>query len=218
MRGMTLSPGLAKGQACLFGEKLSVPQRSLGPGEAAPEAERLEEAVAHTRRELLALRDRVSREIGGREASIFEAHLLFLDDPYLKSEVERKLFGERKGLEQAIAEVMAESERLLSAVDDPYLRERAVDMRDVGRRLLRHLIGRSQEAFLATHDEVVVVAEELTPSQTVGLDRRKVRGFVTERGRGHLSRRYPGKNNGGAGGFWGQGRAPAHLPRGPAHH
>ncbi|MDZ7384675.1 MAG: phosphoenolpyruvate--protein phosphotransferase [candidate division KSB1 bacterium] len=181
-RGVPLSPGLAMGQACLFGEHLAVPQRSLRPGEAAEELERLEHAVAQTRRELTELRDGVRKEIGAREAEIFEAQLLFLDDPYLKSEVERKLFVERKGLEQALAEVMEESERLLSAVEDPYLRERAVDMRDVGSRLLRHLMGRRQEAFLAAHEDVVVVAEELTPSQTVGLDRGKIKAFVTARG------------------------------------
>ncbi|MCR4437630.1 MAG: phosphoenolpyruvate--protein phosphotransferase [bacterium] len=182
LRGLPLSPGLAIGHACLMGERLAIPQRTLRPGEASQELARLEGAIAQTRRELLDLRDGVKRELGPREAEIFEAHLLFLDDPYLKREVEQKLFGERKGLEQAIAEVMEESERLLSAVEDAYLRERAVDLRDVGTRLLRHLLGRSQQDFFAAHDEVVVVAEELTPSQTVGLDRHKVKAFVTERG------------------------------------
>ncbi len=182
LRGLALSPGLAMGEACLVGERLAIPQRTLAPGEAAQELLRLEEAVERARRELLAIRSGVKTELGAREAEIFDAHLLFLDDPYLKREVEQKLFVEHKGLEQAIAEVMAESERMLSAVEDSYLRGRAADVRDVGSRLLRHLLGRSQYDFFAAHAEVVVVAEELTPSQTVGFDRGKVKGFVTERG------------------------------------
>ncbi|MGQ9560728.1 MAG: phosphoenolpyruvate--protein phosphotransferase [Candidatus Oleimicrobiaceae bacterium] len=181
-RGLALSPGLAMGEACVVGERLAVPQRTLAPGEAAQELLRLEEAVDKTRRELVAIRNVVKKELGAREAEIFDAHLLFLDDPYLKREVERKLFVEHKGLEQAIAEVMADSERMLSAVEDSYLRGRAADVRDVGSRLLRHLLGRSQHEFFAAHADVVVVAEELTPSQTVGFDRSKVKGFVTERG------------------------------------
>jgi len=170
------------GEACLMGERPAIARRTLGPGEAAQELLRLRQALEQTRRELITIRDEVKKELGAREAEIFDAHLLFLDDPYLMREVEHRLFAEHKGLEQAIAEVMEDAERLLSTVDDSYLQGRAADVRDVGSRLLRHLLGRSQQDFFATHTDIVVVAEELTPSLAVGLDRYRVKGFVTERG------------------------------------
>ena len=182
LHGIALSPGIAIGVACIIGRKLPIPKRKIRSGEEKREKERLQRAVEATKIELTKLRDRVRRELGKRESDIFEAHLLFLDDLYLRTVVEFKLVHDRKNLELALAEVMEESEQMLSRVDNPYLRERALDIRDVGSRLLEHLLGTERQYFLDEHDDVVIVADELTPSQTVGLERAKIRGFVTERG------------------------------------
>ncbi len=182
LRGIALSPGIAIGVACIIGSKLPIPKRKIRAGEAKYEKERLEKAVQATREELTTLRDQVKQELGKRESDIFDAHLVFLDDLYLRTLVEYKLVHDRKNLEHALAEVIEESEKMLGTVDNAYLRERALDIRDVGSRLLEHLLGRERMDLLEEYSEVIIVADELTPSQAVGLDRSKIRGFITERG------------------------------------
>lgn len=177
-----MSPGIACGAACIIGGKLPIPRRKLRPGEELAEKERLKSAIEIARSELTHLRDSVRQEIGKSESDIFDAHLLFLDDPYLQRVIEHKLVDERKNLEQALSEMIEESEQMFGKVDNAYLRERALDIRDVGSRLLDHLLGGERKYLFDEYEDVIIVADVLTPSQAVGLDRKKIRGFITERG------------------------------------
>jgi len=180
--GLVVSPGLGRGRVCTLGGPPVVERRTIKASEIPQELSRLERALAAVRKELLGLRDRVRDEVGGSEAAIFDAHLLFLEDPYLRSRIIQKLVEEHINVEAALQDVLRDSAGVLESVSDGYLRERAQDIRDVGERVLEHLAGEERERLFCEVEEIVLVGEELTPTQTARLDRRRIRGIVTSRG------------------------------------
>jgi phosphotransferase system enzyme I (PtsI) len=143
---------------------------------------RLDAALVTAASELLALRDDVSKRIGRTEADIFTAQVLVLEDPDLRNRILRVIEEKHINAEAALSEVIDTYIRTLDAVPDTYVRERAADVRDVGRRLLSVLIERQGPDGLNVPDGAIVVADELLPSVTARLDLERVRALVTERG------------------------------------
>jgi phosphotransferase system enzyme I (PtsI) len=147
------------------------------------EMDRLQAALAQTRRDLLEIQGQVARAVGQSEASIFDAHLLVLEDEMLLGEVRRRIEVERINCDAAYHEVAEKFAAALGALDDDYLKERAADIRDVTGRVLDHLLGRTTERDLGQLQEPsVILAPELSPSTTAMLDVRKVLGFATDGG------------------------------------
>jgi len=180
IRGIAASPGIAVARA--------VRSPAAGAGQTAPrpscaesaetETERYAAAVAASRAELEALRDKTAAELGALKAEIFLAHLTILKDPELSAEVLRRIKEEKASAPDALrgaADLFAE---LLSQVDDELIAARVADIRDVSRRVLGHLEG-TAAAALVLSEESVVVAEDLTPSETAQLDRKYAAAFVT---------------------------------------
>ena len=180
--GLKVSPGLGMGKVCVIGEALKAPRWKITPDQVPQELKRLEEAIARARVELQAIRDDLRERVGKRESDIFDAHLLFLDDPYLREGIEKKVAREHLNVEAALEDVIQESARKLATVKDGYLRERAQDILDVGERLLHHLLGEKQRCLVDEESDLVLVADQLKPANTAHLDRRKIKGVVTERG------------------------------------
>ena len=165
-----------------FHEEEAIPFRDLQEGELDAEVARFEAALLATRAELLALQERLSQSSSASDASIFDAHLLVLEDPSLIDEVLKGIRRERHNAEFVFQGVSHKFINTLASIDDPYLRERAVDLEDVARRVLRHLLGKSGQC-LGGHDRShIIVADELTPSDTAMLNRDNVAGFITEKG------------------------------------
>jgi phosphotransferase system enzyme I (PtsI) len=183
LKGLPLAPGIAEGKVMIhFHEEEAIPFRDLQEGELDAEVARFEAALLATRAELLALQERLSRSSSASDASIFDAHLLVLEDPSLIDEVLKGIRRERHNAEFVFQGVSHKFINTLASIDDPYLRERAVDLEDVARRLLRHLLGKSGQC-LGGHDRShIIVADELTPSDTAMLNRDNVAGFITEKG------------------------------------
>jgi len=180
--GIAVSPGLACGKACILGGAPVIPKRKVDIGDIQKELSRLTKAIEESKRQLQQIKAKVEKEMGPEEARVFEAHLLFLEDAYFYSQIEKKLIDKGITLEMAIEEVIRDSAELLKETRDPYLRERAQDIRDVGKRLLRNLLGYKRQSLLKGEKDIIIVAEELTPSDTVHLDKERIRGFVTEEG------------------------------------
>jgi phosphotransferase system enzyme I (PtsI) len=159
----------------------TAPRLDIGPSEVAAELERFAMALARAEKELLALKADVAEKIGSSEADIFTAQVLVLHDPSFRNQV-RKIVEERRvNIEAAIAEVIEKFTRAFDAIPDAYLRERAADIRDVGRRVLSALI-EAHGPDGNVPEGSIVVSEELLPSATASLDINQVRAFVTERG------------------------------------
>jgi phosphoenolpyruvate-protein phosphotransferase (PTS system enzyme I) len=185
VRGIAVSPGVCRGKILVLLDNRvdCVPRRAISDEEIPQQIVRLEQAISETRRQLIAVQEKVSSGMGAKDATIFDAHLLVLEDPTLLEEVRRFVEQEKVNVEFAFAEVAEKYAKSLESIDDEYLRERATDMRDVTERLLHNLLGTFQELDLKHLKEpYIIVAYDLAPSRTAMLDKKNVLGFATDVG------------------------------------
>ncbi len=179
--GIGVSPGIARGPVCLSMTLFDVPEKEeISPDGAEAELQRFREAVAETKRQLAHLRDRVAAEAGTDDAFIFDAHLLMLEDPTLLVEVEGRIKRDPQRAEGAFYAVMSRYMDAMSRMDDDYLRERVADIQDIARRVVRVLRGHADEE--AQDHPHILLAQDISPSDTAAMDRAKVLGFASESG------------------------------------
>lgn len=150
--------------------------------DSSAELQRFEEALAASVQELEAIKERTQQELGAKKAEIFESHLLILSDPELLTPVRDKIANELVTAEFALDETAKQFISMFENMKSAYLRERAADMRDVTKRVLTHLLGVKYVNPAEINTEVIVVAEDLTPSDTAQLNRQFVKGFTTNIG------------------------------------
>ncbi len=181
-RGIAASPGLAVGRVCFWSDPKAIPRYTIKPDRVKEELRRLDETLEQSRQQIEDLRQRVEKELGPEEAAIFSSHNLLLDDPSFYAQVEKKLINENLNLEAAVEDATEEMTQIFLKIPDPYLRERANDYRDVGRRVLDNLISYQRQCTVEEGELVVMVARELMPSDTVHFHRQQVGAFVTEFG------------------------------------
>jgi len=182
-QGIGVSPGVAEGEAVVHWQnEEEIPLRSISVDEIPGEITRFESALIATRQELLDIQQRISGAIGTADASIFDAHLLVVEDRTLIDEALRGLERDLHNIEFVFHQVAEKYCRTLAAIDDPYLQERVVDVEDVTRRVIRHLLGKTSRELHKLDRPHIIVAGNLTPSDTALINRDLVRGFVTEQG------------------------------------
>ncbi len=180
--GTPASPGVSIGPAFLLNvEEIRVKKRTLKTGEEVEiELERFNDALEKTRSELESISEQVSDIIEGQQ--LIEVHILLLNDPSIISEVQNRIKNEQVSAEYAVSAVLYDILERFNAIKDPYLRNRSVDVRDVGRRVIANLLGTETEALSTLKSPVILVARDLDPSQTAGLSRRQLLGIVTDLG------------------------------------
>src|SRR5438876_1977772 len=184
-RGIPVSSGVSRGKILVLRRphEDAIPRQHVGDSDLAHEVQRLEQALVDTRHEILQVQRQVSEGLGAQDASIFDAHLLVLEDPTLIEEVSRIILEEKVTAEYAFKKVADKYAQTLSSIDDEYLRERAADMRDVTSRLLNKLTGVDEEIDLSKLKEpCIIISYDLSPSRTALLDRKMVLGFATDVG------------------------------------
>src|SRR5437016_805291 len=184
LRGIPVSGGVCRGKIVVLSKaREAMPRYEVAEKERAQEIQRLEQALTKTRQQILEVQRKVSVAMGAKDASIFDAHLLVLEDPTLIDEVTRVIQEQKINAECAFHEVAEKYGATLSSMDDEYLRERAADMRDGAARVLDNLLGRTEEADLRKLTEpCVIISYDLAPSTTALLDRKLVLGFATDAG------------------------------------
>jgi len=181
LSGIAASNGIAIGKAYRLVEpNLSFEKKSIE--NASAEVDRFRQAIEKAKSELEAIRDRAKVELGADKAAIFEAHLLVLSDPELNSPIEDKIKSENVNAESALKDVSDMFITMFEQMDNEYMRERAADIRDVTKRVLAHLLGVNLPNPSMIAEEVIIVAEDLTPSDTAQLNRQFVKGFTTNIG------------------------------------
>ncbi len=182
--GTGVSPGIAEGRALVM-ERDAAPifRLSLEAGQVEAELRRLEQALAASREQLRAVKERLSREVGAPHAYIFDAHLLMLDDPLLREQAAAIVREQRVNAEWALRSVSENLHTLFSQFSDAYLRERSTDLDDVIGRVQLNLRGSSEAPSLSRlPGPVVLVAGDLTPSEAGELDWERVLAIVTDVG------------------------------------
>jgi len=184
LRGIPASQGVSRSRVVVLDRTRINPAKwGIVEADRAKEEERLKASLADTRSQIVAMQDRLREAMGAKEALIFDSHLLVLEDPMLLEEVSRFIREDLVSAEYAFYSASEKYANALANVEDAYLSERAADVRDVTQRVLANLMGRPTCAGLANLAEpCIVVAHDLTPSDTAMMDSAKVLGFVTEVG------------------------------------
>src|SRR5437764_2321440 len=180
-KGIGVSPGIAIGRAVIVEKRIaSVYRVPIHEEEVAGEVTRFLESLEKTQAELLELKQKVSRSMGEEYASIFEAHAMIVSDASFADKVVQKIEEEQVNAEWALSEVEEELQARFASFDDEYLRERVADVKDVSQRVLVNLQGISHHDVSELTHDVVSLADDLTPSDTIHFNRRPIVGFATE--------------------------------------
>ena len=181
--GAGVSPGSAFGKIHVVRDDLDdVARYRISPSQVPHEIGRFETALIQTRMQILEMQQRIAESIGAKDAAIFDAHLLVVEDRTLIDEVLRKLETDLCNVEWVFQEVATRYAETLNKIDDPYLRERALDIQDVTKRVIRNLQGKAPKTFLGLSEPHILVAHNLTPSDTASMNRERVLGIVTDLG------------------------------------
>lgn len=181
--GIGVSPGVAIGKAFIFDtEEVVVVKRRIDAEQVPAEIARFEDALILTRKEILKIQGEISERLGTEHAEIFNAHLLVLEDRSLIEDVIKKIERERYNIEYVFQQVCRKYADIFSQIADDYLKERASDIRDVTRRVLHNLLGKKREDVSRLKEEVIIVAYDLSPSDTTLMHKDKVISFVTDVG------------------------------------
>ncbi len=181
IKGIAASPGISIAKAFrLQDPDLTVIQsRVSNPGE---EIIRFEKAIDKSRKELTVIQDYATKELGEDKAEIFAAHLLILEDPELINPIKDKIANDRVNAEFALNEVAVMFVSMFENMENQYMKERAADIKDVTKRVLANLLGVSISNPSMISEEVIIIAEDLTPSDTAQLNRKYAKGFTTDIG------------------------------------
>ncbi|MBI3316324.1 MAG: phosphoenolpyruvate--protein phosphotransferase [Candidatus Omnitrophica bacterium] len=183
IKGIAASPGIAIGKAyVLDSEELSIPKKMIKDSGIPREIARFEEALTKTRAEILGIRDKISRELGKEHGDIFNAHLLVIEDRALIEEVIDRIKKEKVTCDFVLSEVLKKYIESFLKIDDEYLRERVSDISDVGRRIIRNLVGAQRTSLSELKEKVILIAYDLSPSDTALMNRKNVIGFATDIG------------------------------------
>ncbi|CAG7839358.1 phosphoenolpyruvate-protein phosphotransferase [Clostridium novyi B str. ATCC 27606] len=180
IKGTGVCPGIAIAKALILKEEeLIVEKKSITDIES--EKIKFNSALLKSREDLQKIHDNVLKDIGKDKAEIFQAHLMILNDPELINPTISKI---ETGLnaEFAFQEVTTQMIQIFESIEDEYLKERAADVRDVSKRVLTYLLGKEVTDVSILPEDVILIAEDLTPSVTASMDKSKVKGFLTNIG------------------------------------
>lgn len=182
IEGIAASPGIAIGKTLLKKEeKIEINKENISENEIENELEKLHSALDDAKESLEELRQETAEKLGDEKAEIFAAHLMILDDPEVIPAFENKIKDDKLTAAAAVKAVVDQYAAMFAAMDDEYLRERGSDIKDVGMRVIKNLLGVNTISD-QIEDNVVIIAEDLTPSDTAQLDTDKVLAFLTKEG------------------------------------
>lgn len=183
-QGIPVSPGVAIGKAYVLRSEdfFAVPKSSIAAEGIPREIVRFEDILTKTRSELFAIRKKIARELGYEHSDIFSAHLLILEDRTLIEDVLSKIKENCVTAEYAFSLVIQRYFHAFAQINDEYLKERVADIKDVSRRILQNLRGEKGDSLVHLKEEVIVIAHDLSPSETAMMDREHVIAFATEIG------------------------------------
>ena len=182
-KGIAVSPGIVIGTVYLFEQTaIHLQLEPISDEEVAEQLERVKDAIAKSKVQLLALQQQIEQNLGPEKAGIMDAHLMILEDVAFISEVENMICTEKVKAEWAVSQVGQMLQAAFERVDDEYMRERAADVRDVTERIVKNVLNIPIRTLSNIGRPVVVVTHDLTPTDTAQLDRDHVLALVTDMG------------------------------------
>lgn len=181
--GILVSPGIAFAKALLLKEdEIVINTRPIADNKVNEEIERFKSAREKSSQQLNSIMERAKKTLGEDKAAIFEGHIMLLEDEDLESEVINRIKTKHVSADSAVNAVFEAQAKELEGLDDEYLKERAADIRDIGKRLLKNILGLEIVDLSAINEPCILVANDLTPSETAQLNLEMVLGFITDIG------------------------------------
>ncbi len=181
--GIPASPGIVFGNALVLKEeKIILDPQKITEDQVEAEVARFYNGRAAAVEQLTAIKDRAFKSLGEEKAAIFEGHLMILEDEELEEEIIDYLRSHKVNAGVAASKIIDQQVEMLSEIDDEYLKERAGDIRDIGNRLIKNILGMKIVDLGEINEEAILVAYDLTPSETAQLNLDKVLGFITDIG------------------------------------
>lgn len=182
LEGVAASPGIAIGKSLLKKEeKIKIDKKNISNDQIENEIQKLHKALNKSKKSLKKLKEETAENLGEEQAEIFTAHLMILDDPEVIPLFEDKIKNNKINAEAAVKAVIDEFSAVFTAMEDQYLKERGSDIKDVGMRIIKNLLGIKNLSDKLKKD-IIIIADDLTPSDTAKLDTDKVLAFVTKEG------------------------------------
>jgi phosphotransferase system enzyme I (PtsI) len=183
LRGIPASPGIGIGKAFVFKEEaLSYVFRALTREEVKREVQRFRQAVAKTRIEIIQSRDKVLKVLGKSHAALIDVHLLILEDALFSKDTEKKISQDLMNAEAALVSVLDNVSKTFNQLGDEYFRQRKDDVMDVGKHVMRHLLGHKGVLLSQLKERCIIIAHDLAPSDTLSLREDLTEGFATNIG------------------------------------
>ncbi|MXO80866.1 phosphoenolpyruvate--protein phosphotransferase, partial [Paenibacillus sp. OT2-17] len=183
IEGIGAAAGVAIGKAFVLPSwEWDLPDQKMDAVDLAKEFERLYEGIRTSKSEIQFIKDEFREMVGPEESSIFDAHLAILEDPEFMNEIRGIIERQYKAAEVAVKEAIDHFVTMFDLLDDEYMKERAIDIKDVGNRLLKHLLGAPEVTLPKDTQPYILVAKELSPSQSAHLNPSYVLGIVTMNG------------------------------------
>lgn len=183
LKGIAGSKGIAIGKVLTYEkDKILISNNLINEDQVDSELDRLQKAIAVSKRQISAIREKASKEMGEDKAQIFEAHLMILEDPVILDEIKKLISQSKNNAVYAVNKIIDKYASIFAELEDAYLRERGADIKDVGNRLLSNLTGCENNPFNNLEEEVIIAAHDLTPSDTAQLSKNYILGFATEVG------------------------------------
>ncbi|PHO06351.1 phosphoenolpyruvate--protein phosphotransferase [Thermoanaerobacterium thermosaccharolyticum] len=183
LKGVAASPGIAIGKVFLYTKKFAeINTRNIDESMVKDEIAKFENAIKLTKEQIEKIKEKTEMEFGKDKAEIFEAHLMLANDPELYDSVINMIKNEYVTADNAVNHVIEQHASMMESLDDKYLKERAVDLRDVGSRIINNLLGIVNVNLSELDEDVIIIAKDLTPSDTATMKKDKVLGFATDVG------------------------------------
>lgn len=180
IQGIGASSGIAIGKAFVLPNwEWEVPDQKIDVSDFAREFERVYEGIRTSKHEIEQIKDELREVVGSEESNIFDAHIAILDDPVFMNEIQGIIQRQYKAAEVAVKEAIDHFVTMFDLLDDDYMKERALDIKDVGNRLLKHLLGVPEVALPVDTQPFILIAKELSPSQLAHINPEHVLGIVT---------------------------------------
>lgn len=183
LKGVAASPGIVIGNAFVLQDhKINIDIRNIASDQIEKELKKFDDAVKLSRRQLNQIHEKAQKELGEEKAEIFAAHLMVLEDAVFLNEIREKIRNEQITSDNSLSQVVKKYVDVFESIEDEYLKERAADIKDIGDRLLKNILGLEILSLAEISDEVIIIAKDLTPSDTAQIDKQLVKAFATDMG------------------------------------
>ena len=182
LQGIAGSKGIVSGRVYIYQQSIEIDSTNIRDDQIPDELDKVDKAAEQTRHQIHRIKEIALRDFGEDKAAIFDAHLMILEDPMLVPEIKETIKNDRVQAGYAVKKSTGKLVEMFSDIEDEYLKERIADIKDVGNRLIRNILGAADEGLEAIGRDVLVVAHDLTPSDTATMDKKHIKGFATEIG------------------------------------